>query len=512
MLEAEQMSGARPGSQAFLGSLQDTTTKIWSTLSAEDQQRYSNLAARWLDDAPPPHIQASDEANNLLDDGTRFLKYCPSWKDAPLFREWQKYAKMCFRGGDVHTTQKGHPKTVKPPISIHIKSNGCPDVPAITNADGYNAKAVQVVLQDYITTHIRYVSGKKKATIPWAKLSQDPSSWIKPEYPSKLRVGDVFDLLQHWRQRKQDHLEPLIWVSSCPLLKDVEQPSKHRQALKRRQGHDTDVGGSNHSSDSESGSTSSSDDSSTSDANHSALPNSDDNSTEDEESENFNLKVSPPHSLSSPQGSGSFQGGRRYTSTPSSPTGTQRRSTPEMEQTSSPSHILEERQERQGHDKDYDSGPDDSGTFQSSPQGSSDESDHGKRRVKITERAKYMDTGRSDAPWFRQWCASGCSEMKENTPIYQSAEMYPGPMKGVQKWTCTLQSVEIPPSPVSSVQAVRPGWRSGYILTSLQKRTLVLPVCMEMCSILTTGLQVVGPSGGVECSLLGYDIVAYVNK
>ncbi|KAI9446937.1 hypothetical protein BJY52DRAFT_1228587 [Lactarius psammicola] len=384
MLEAEQMSGARPGSQAFLGSLQDATTKIWSTLSVEDQQRYSNLATRWSDDAPPPHIQASDEANNLLDDGTRFLKYCPNWKDAPLFREWQKYAKMCFRGGDVHTTQKGRPKTVKPPISIHIKSNGCPNIPAITNADGYNAKAVQAVLRDYITTHIRYVSGKKKATILWAKLSQDPTSWIKPE---------------------------------C---------------------YDTNVGGPNDSSDSESSSTSSSDDPSSSDANHSALPNSDDNSTEDEESENFNLEVSPPHSLSSPQGSGSFQGGRRYTSTPSSPIDTQCRSTPEMERTSSPDHILEEMQERQGHDKDYDSGPDDSGTFQSSPQGSSDESDHG----------KYMDTGRGvgginthflqrGAPWFRQWCASGCSE----------AEMYPGLMKGVQKWTCTLQSVEIPPSP-----------------------------------------------------------------
>ncbi|KAI9435908.1 hypothetical protein BJY52DRAFT_1230612 [Lactarius psammicola] len=382
------------------------------------------------------------------------------------------------------------------------------------------------------TVALGYVSGKKKATIPWAKLSQDPTSWIKPECvpdgfqwadPSKLRIGDVFDLLNHWRQRKQDHLEPLIWVSSCPLLKDVEQPSKHRRAPKQRQGHDTDVGGPNDSSDSESSPTSSSDDPSSSDGNHSALPNSDDNSTEDEESENFDLEVSPPHSLSSPQASGSFRGGRRYTSTPSSPIDTQRRSTPEMERTSSPSHILEERQERQGHDKDYDSGPDDSGAFQSSPQCSSDEPDHGKRRVKITERAKYMDTGRSvgginthflqrDAPWFRQWCASGCSEMEENTPTYQSVEMYPGPMKGVQKWTCTLQSVEIPPSPVSSVQAVRPGWRSGYILTRLQKCTLVLPVCMEMCSILTTGLQVVGPSGGVECSLLGYDIVAYVNK
>ena len=59
-----------------------------------------------------------------------------------------------------------------------------------------------------------------------------------------------------------------------------------------------------------------------------------------------------------------------------------------MEWTSSPDHILEEGQEGQGHDKDYDSGPDDSGAFQSSPQGSSNELDHGKRRVKITERAK----------------------------------------------------------------------------------------------------------------------------
>ncbi|KAI9438460.1 hypothetical protein BJY52DRAFT_1229805 [Lactarius psammicola] len=351
----------------------------------------------------------SNKANNLLDDGTHFLKYCPNWKDAPLFREWQKYAKMCFRGGDVHTTQKGRPKTVKPPISIHIKSNRCPDIPAITDADGYNAKAVQAVLQDYITTHIQCVP--------------DGFQWADP---LKLHIGNVFDLLNHWRQRKQDHLEPLIWVSSCPLLKDVKQPSKHRQAPKRRQGHDTDVGGPNDSSDSESSPTSSSDDPSSSDANHSALPNSDDNSTEDEESENFDLEVSPPHLLSSPQASGSFRGGRRYTSILSSPIDTQRRFTPEMEWTSSPSHILEERQKRQGHDKDYDSGSDNSGTFQSSPQGSFNKSDHGKRRVKITERAK-------DAPWFRQWYASSCSEMEENTPTYQSVEMYPGPIKGVQK-------------------------------------------------------------------------------
>ncbi|KAI9445609.1 hypothetical protein BJY52DRAFT_1228832 [Lactarius psammicola] len=430
MLEAEQMSGARPGSQAFLGSLQDTTTKIWSTLSAEDQQRYSNLATRWSDDAPPPHIQArmasSMSGKIIRDFQAQLFKTCGIRCVVLTAHEHENGSIItgiiALTGKMLHFSENGRnmlrcvseevmstllrratPKQSNLRFPFISNPMGAPDIPAITDADRYNAKAVQAVLRDYITTHIRYVSGKKKATIPWAKLSQDPSSWIKPECvsdgfqwadPSKLRIGDVFDLLNHWRQRKQDCLEPLIWVLSCPLLKDVEQPSKHRQAPKRRQGHDTDVGGSNHSSDSESSSTSSSDDPSSSDANHSALPNSDDNSTEDEESENFNLEVSPPHSLSSPQASGSFQGGRRYTSMPSSPTDTQRRSTPEMERTSSPDHILEERQEGQGHDRDYDSGPDDSGTFQSSPQGSSDESDHGKRPVKITERAKYMDTGR----------------------------------------------------------------------------------------------------------------------
>ena len=79
------------------------------------------------------------------------------------------------------------------------------------------------------------MSGKKKVTIPWAKLCEDPSLWIMPDCvpdgfqwadPSKIRIGDVFHLLEHWRKRKEDHLEPLIWVSSCPLLEDVD-PSEH---------------------------------------------------------------------------------------------------------------------------------------------------------------------------------------------------------------------------------------------------------------------------------------------
>src|ERR1700744_158675 len=88
------------------------------------------------------------------------------------------------------------------------------------------------------TTILGYVTGKMKATVPWAKLSQSPSSWISPDCapdgflwadPSKIRIDGLYDLLDHWRDRELSGLEPLIWAPSCPLLSDVEDPSEHSQ-------------------------------------------------------------------------------------------------------------------------------------------------------------------------------------------------------------------------------------------------------------------------------------------
>lgn len=80
---------------------------------------------------------------------------------------------------------------------------------------------------------ISYKSQKAKVTIPWAKLCQDPTSWITADStpngfqwadPSKIRIAEVFRLLAHWRHREVAGLEPLEWALSCPLLDDVEQP------------------------------------------------------------------------------------------------------------------------------------------------------------------------------------------------------------------------------------------------------------------------------------------------
>jgi hypothetical protein len=78
-----------------------------------------------------------------------------------------------------------------------------------------------------------FISGKRKALIPWAKLTVDLTAWIDKEcYPpdfkwadlSKNQISDVFQLFDHWRHQRQSGLAPIIWNSSCDILTDIERP------------------------------------------------------------------------------------------------------------------------------------------------------------------------------------------------------------------------------------------------------------------------------------------------
>src|ERR1700675_4466219 len=72
----------------------------------------------------------------------------------------------------------------------------------------------------------------------------DPSSWIDSECtpdgfewkdPSKIRIGEVHRLLEHWRDRIGRSLQGLVWVPSCPIFQDEDKAPSHgrrfRQAL-----------------------------------------------------------------------------------------------------------------------------------------------------------------------------------------------------------------------------------------------------------------------------------------
>ena len=78
MMEAEKLSGSPPGSRAFLGSLQNATTKLWNSLPDDERQVYVNLADKWSEEPPPANIQA------------RYVHSMHSYgPNTQIFTEWQ---------------------------------------------------------------------------------------------------------------------------------------------------------------------------------------------------------------------------------------------------------------------------------------------------------------------------------------------------------------------------------------------------------------------------------------
>ncbi|KAH9012087.1 hypothetical protein EDB85DRAFT_1900550, partial [Lactarius pseudohatsudake] len=136
---AQKLSGGVPGSEAFLGALQDATTSLWKKLSIEEQEPYADIAKEWSEDKPPRDIQAKmaqakfrgrivrdfqtqlfktcgmrsvvlvayadkdgkpraamDDWNRVLDDGMSFSDFFPNWRDASMWHEWMKYCRKSF--------------------------------------------------------------------------------------------------------------------------------------------------------------------------------------------------------------------------------------------------------------------------------------------------------------------------------------------------------------------------------------------------------------------------------
>jgi hypothetical protein len=51
--------------------------------------------------------------------------------------------------------QRDRSRTNKTPIQITLQPDGRPEIPSVTEDDSYDAKALQSMLREYCTTHIR---------------------------------------------------------------------------------------------------------------------------------------------------------------------------------------------------------------------------------------------------------------------------------------------------------------------------------------------------------------------
>ncbi|KAI9437168.1 hypothetical protein H4582DRAFT_2058173 [Lactarius indigo] len=249
-------------------------------LSIEDQEEYQESAREWSEKTPPKNIQSrmasslreqiiqdfqsqlyktcgirsivltayEGEDNDLkigfiLQDGKDFWKFCPDWKSAALWQQWAQFGMQCFAKDTVKEHPKRDPsKTITTPIPLVFNADGFLELPTVVSHDGYKAKVVQTLLRDYCTAHIRYVTGIENQTIPWGSLSSDPSAWIDEECipydfewkdPSKIWIDEVFRLLDHWRDRQDQGIDPLMWVPTCPLFNDTKQPTIHKRNIQR---------------------------------------------------------------------------------------------------------------------------------------------------------------------------------------------------------------------------------------------------------------------------------------
>ncbi|KAH8993208.1 hypothetical protein EDB86DRAFT_2830155 [Lactarius hatsudake] len=203
---AKEVSGGAPGSQEFLGALQDATTQLWKDLPIEEQERYAHIAKEWSENALPKGIQAKmasasihgqilyktcgvccivliasekadgtpqvalDEWNSHLDDGQNFTDFFLQWRNTDFWKQWKRYLRMCFATDGDQPAEKDCSKTFKAPIPIITDSNGLPAIPSITRGS---------------------ISSRAKATIPWAKIAINLTSWIDEEcYPSVFPWAD----------------------------------------------------------------------------------------------------------------------------------------------------------------------------------------------------------------------------------------------------------------------------------------------------------------------------------
>ncbi|KAI9434764.1 hypothetical protein H4582DRAFT_2059889 [Lactarius indigo] len=281
---AKETSGTEPGSPAFIGALQDATTALWNELSIEDQEEYQESAREWSEKTPPKNIQSRmasslreriiqdfqsqlyktcgirsivltayegedndlkigfNDVKSILQDGKDFRKFCPDWKSAALWQQWAQFGMQCFAKDTVKERPKRDlSKTITTPIPLVFNADGFPELPTVVSHDGYKAKVIQTLLRDYCTAYIRYVTEIENQTIPWGSLSSDPSAWIDEECipydfewkdPSKIRIDEVFRLLDHWRDRQDQGIDPLMWVPTCPLFNDTKQPTIHKRNIR----------------------------------------------------------------------------------------------------------------------------------------------------------------------------------------------------------------------------------------------------------------------------------------
>ncbi|KAI0257976.1 hypothetical protein BC834DRAFT_992530 [Gloeopeniophorella convolvens] len=169
------------------------------------------------------------EYNKYIDNGVDFKSMIRDWETAPLWNSWKRYSQRCFANAMHVPAPPASGKANHEPIMIELDREGCPLVPVIADYSQHHAKVIQGAVRDFLTLHLKFVTGRKNLAISWSALKKDQFAWLQEDSlptdlqlqdPSKMSKDDVQRLLDYWYEQEEAGIQPVEWKSTCPLLRD----------------------------------------------------------------------------------------------------------------------------------------------------------------------------------------------------------------------------------------------------------------------------------------------------
>ncbi|KAN0139732.1 hypothetical protein V8E53_002394 [Lactarius tabidus] len=241
----KMQSGLMPGHPQFLGALQNATTTLWNDLDNDLQEEYMQAAKDWSTEAPPKHIQSSSTEWPVPCISRLFKTFKANCTGHvgfdPLSLQHMK-AKITtsrFAYTDEGVIEEDCENMTTKPIPVHLDADGFLELLPTTSNDLHKTKIIQYIFNIY---EQGFITGKKTPFISWGSLAVKPSSWVNAECTpggfewkdlSKIKVGEIFHLLDHWRGCIDRGLQGLVWAPSCPLLQDEEHAPTHGGKLRQ---------------------------------------------------------------------------------------------------------------------------------------------------------------------------------------------------------------------------------------------------------------------------------------
>ncbi|KAG1768232.1 hypothetical protein EV702DRAFT_1203315 [Suillus placidus] len=239
-------------------------------LDDDELEKAKETAEEWLNNCPPPEIQAqvarkkgpaymehfSNEMwrqcgmrvfvmsawknekgevlfgmhndNEALGDGDSFMK-TKDWED--IEPVWQEYVQEQFT------------------FKLEMDGEGMPLLPDITDTKLEEKKAI---VRAFLTSHYRICSRKDKAVVPWSAIVQSQDDFVAQMYlpadvdlkePLKLQNWDTTALLQFWHARQERGEGPMFlfkaWKNTdgdmVPSVIFGKSPSPQAHIVRKRQ-------------------------------------------------------------------------------------------------------------------------------------------------------------------------------------------------------------------------------------------------------------------------------------